>query len=471
MLENFRETIVPKPKAFAQIVTANITFLAYGFECGWISPTTKILQSENSPTGYSLSDNSIAWIASSMSMSAIFAVSLYSYIADTYGRKTGIILVAVPEAISWIIKLSYASTTTLIIARLFSGLAAGGCFNIVPMYVKEISQDNIRGILGTLPQLIQTVGILVMYLIGANFDYYTVIISVLGIPIITALLFFKAPESPAFLIKQGKIEESTKTVAFLRGLKKDDKIVQNIVETMKSENERFKSKPNLTIATILKEKPWRRAFLLIIGTFLFHGLNGTYTILTYASAILVSTGVKFEIDPDTQTLSFPIVSIIGSVLLAGIVERFGRKTLLCLSFLISACSMILIAVLMILQERGTDIPAWLPVTAMMVAVAMYGGGVSSLPYIIMTEMLSFQIRAKIMGVIITFAWFLSFTLVTTYPPLVNGFGPYAPFIFYGIINLLGAIYTIIFLLETKGKSEDEINEMLKEGNIKNNSSI
>ena len=53
--------------------------------------------------------------------------------------------------------------------------------------------------------------------------------------------------------------------------------------------------------------------------------------------------------------------------------------------------MTLIAVLMLVQKSGTDVPAWLPVTAMVLAVTMYGAGVSPLPYIMMTEMLSFQV--------------------------------------------------------------------------------
>ncbi|CAH2097896.1 unnamed protein product [Euphydryas editha] len=438
---------------------ANATLFAYGIEYGWISPTTKILQSDASPTGYPLSDNSVAWIASSMSMSAIFGVSLYSYIADTYGRKIGVILIAIPEAISWIIKLCYASTATLIIARLFSGLAAGGCYIIVPMYVKEISQDDIRGILGTFIMLMQTAGILVIYLLGAYLDYFTVVIVALILPIVTCCLLIKAPESPAYLVKRGKIEEATRTVALLRGLDEDDKIIANIVERMKNEDAHFKSLPKLSIAQILRDKTWRRDFILIIVTFLFHGLNGAYAIVTYASTILISTGVKFDINPEIQAFSFPIVMIIGSIALAIVIERFGRRPLLIGSFLISAIAMTTIAMLMIIQQQGGSVPSWLPVAAIILSVAMYGAGISTLPYIIMTEMFSFQIRAKVMGVVVTFAWFLSFLLVTIYAPMTNTLGQYSPFIFYAVINLTGAVFTMAFLPETKGKGEVEIHQL------------
>lgn len=108
----------------------------------------------------------------------------------------------------WIIKLSATSTTGLIIARICCGIPAGGCFNLIPMYVKEISQDSIRGLLGSLLILMQNIGILSMYAMGSHLDYKTVLWSVLGIPILTVVLMIKAPESPAFLVKVGKVKVS-----------------------------------------------------------------------------------------------------------------------------------------------------------------------------------------------------------------------------------------------------------------------
>lgn len=47
--------------------------------------------------------------------------------------------------------------------------------------------------------------------------------------------------------------------------------------------------------------------------------------VTYASAILVSTGVKFDISPELQTLSLPFVMIVASLVLTTIIEKCGRK--------------------------------------------------------------------------------------------------------------------------------------------------
>lgn len=108
--------------------------------------------------------------------------------------------------LSWLLKIVSPSTIYLIIARAISGFAAGGVFIVIPMYVKEISQDDIRGKLGSLIVLFQNIGIFIMYAIGAYVEYYTVMYISLALPLIVGLLMIKAPQSPLFLVKQGKIE-------------------------------------------------------------------------------------------------------------------------------------------------------------------------------------------------------------------------------------------------------------------------
>lgn len=101
------------------------------------------------------------------------------------------------------------------VARILSGLSAGGCFVAVPMYVKEISQDDVRGTLGSLLTLSQNLGVLIMYIIGTYMSYYGAIYSIIWLPFLSFLLLLKAPESPAYLLKIGKINVSIVFLGFL----------------------------------------------------------------------------------------------------------------------------------------------------------------------------------------------------------------------------------------------------------------
>jgi hypothetical protein len=43
-----------------------------------------------------------------------------------------------------VLKIVGTNTLVLVMSRVAGGVAAGGCYNVLPMYVKEISQDDIR---------------------------------------------------------------------------------------------------------------------------------------------------------------------------------------------------------------------------------------------------------------------------------------------------------------------------------------
>lgn len=110
--------------------------------------------------------------------------------------------------LSWILKLVAIHISVLIIARVCSGFVLGGCYCLIPMYVREISQDSIKGKMVSLAILMQHVGVLAMYALGSYLEYYTSSWILLSISLVTLLLMILAPESPVFLVKKGKDDVS-----------------------------------------------------------------------------------------------------------------------------------------------------------------------------------------------------------------------------------------------------------------------
>lgn len=76
---------------------------------------------------------------------------------------------------------------------------------------------------------------------------------------------------------------------------------------------------------LVKNKSWRRGFIIIILLFTCYEINGAFVIVTFATKILASTGIKFDISPEIQSFSFPVVMIFASLGLAFCVEKCGRK--------------------------------------------------------------------------------------------------------------------------------------------------
>lgn len=106
--------------------------------------------------------------------------------------------------ISWIIKLTSVTPTSLIIARAIGGLGSGGCFVVIPVYIKEISQDSIRGALASLTMTMCKVGVIFVYAVGMWSSYKGNQAVYLAIAILHMVVFCFLPESPNYLLRLGK---------------------------------------------------------------------------------------------------------------------------------------------------------------------------------------------------------------------------------------------------------------------------
>lgn len=73
----------------------------------------------------------------------------------------------------------------------------------------EISDDGVRGTLGSTLVLSENVGMLMAYCIGNYFDFYAIPKFAILVTIICAISLYFLPESPLFLLKQNKLLVST----------------------------------------------------------------------------------------------------------------------------------------------------------------------------------------------------------------------------------------------------------------------
>lgn len=84
------------------------------------------------------------------------------------------------------------------------------------MYIAEISPAKYRGALGSASQFGVTFGNLLVYSFGAGWNWHWLAIAG-AIPPTTVTIFMTAfPESPRWLIKNGRVNEACQALEFLR---------------------------------------------------------------------------------------------------------------------------------------------------------------------------------------------------------------------------------------------------------------
>ncbi|EHO48927.1 metabolite transport protein CsbC domain protein [Lentilactobacillus kisonensis F0435] len=114
---------------------------------------------------------------------------------------------------------------SMIIARIILGFAVGSASALTPAYLAELADAPHRGSLGTMFQLMITLGILLAYVSNLSFLHHNLLGLrdwrwMLGSALIPALLLFIGsiilPESPRYLVEKGQIDEARDVLHELR---------------------------------------------------------------------------------------------------------------------------------------------------------------------------------------------------------------------------------------------------------------
>lgn len=119
------------------------------------------------------------------------------------------ILLMVSFQVCWLLTIIWLKSEVIIIGRAVAGIGNAMCYVVTPTYIKEISDDNIRGTLCSFLVLAQNLGFISMYVIGDLLSFKTVLWISLIVPVIHFIVFLSAPESPSYLVKKKKLEVST----------------------------------------------------------------------------------------------------------------------------------------------------------------------------------------------------------------------------------------------------------------------
>nr|XP_026497649.1 facilitated trehalose transporter Tret1-like isoform X2 [Vanessa tameamea] len=411
--------------------------LAYGTAMGWISPNKALLMGDSSPSNGPLSEEDVSWMASIMFIFAPIAVFIYGVAADKFGRKNALLFASVPISLGWAVKLICANPIALIGARALIGFGSGGAFVVCPLYVKEISEDSIRGMTGTFVIFSQTVGNLLVFILGDLLPFHTVLWILLAIPLIHFCILLRLPETPSYLMKCGKNEETAKVLGWLRSVPHTDKAISDEVDKLIIEQ--TTCEPKFSPKLLFADKTALKAFWVALIVNLTREFCGCIAVLVYASHIFAEAGkdpdTSIALSPNKQSILLAVVQIFGSFLACQLVDRVGRKPLLAVT---SAAA------------------GWLPIAALCTCIFADASGLQPLPFVIMTEMFSFQLRGTVATLIMAISLGTDFALLKLFAPLNSWIGYHSTFWIFSFICLANVFYLIFCVPETKMRSLEDI---------------
>ncbi|RPB00986.1 putative MFS sugar transporter [Choiromyces venosus 120613-1] len=237
---------------------------------------------------------------------------------------------------------------------------------IIPLYQAELAHPSIRGRITSLQQFMLGIGALCASWIGygsykgfapTDDNQWRIPLAIQCIPAaILGLLIFLFPESPRWLIDNGKTEEGLRVLAKLHAHGNQDdpfvhaefESIQDIItheheHAAKSWGELFKSKSN-----------FRRVFLCVALQASIQ-MTGVSAIQYYSPTIFAQIGLSTERTLLYQAIN-SIIALIGQFLCILFIDYFGRRRPLILGNLGNAATFIAGMILLAIFPPGSANP-------------------------------------------------------------------------------------------------------------------
>lgn len=148
---------------------------------------------------------------------------------------------------------------------------------------------------------------------------------------------------------------------------------------------------------------------------------------------------------------------------SSLVDRAGRKILLLISIIVMTVTLTALGVFFYIQDNNPEQAeniGWLPITSLCVYMVAFALGFGPISWLMMSEVLSNEINAIVSPICGAFNWGLAFLITATLISISDAIGIGQTFWIFAGISLVGTIFTVLLIPETKGKSLTEIQRML-----------
>ena len=207
-------------------------------------------------------------------------------------------------------------------------------------------------------------------------------------------------------------------------------------------------------------RPFRRVLTLGVIVAVFQQWCGTNVIFNYAQEIFQSAGYSLG-DVLFNIVVTGIANVVFTVVAIYTVDRLGRRSLMLLGAGGLGGIYLILGTCYFFQVSG-----FFMVVLVVLAIACYAMSLGPITWVLLAEIFPNRVRAVAMATATFALWLGSFTLTYTFPLLNHALGSYGTFWIYSAICVAGFVYFLRTLPETKGKSLENLEEILV-GNQKN----
>ncbi|GGA81784.1 MFS transporter [Flavobacterium palustre] len=414
------------------------------------------------------SANLQAWAMSSALIGCILGAVVSGVISDKFGRKWPLLLSAFLFTVASLGTGLASSYWIFVVFRIIGGIGIGLASALSPMYIAEVAPSHLRGRFVSLNQMTLVVGILAAQIVnlliadkvpaGVSDEFIRAswngqmgwrwMFFACAVPsVIFFLLVFTLPESPRWLMKAGKADKAFPTLQKIGGEVYAREEMTNIKATLDDVTEKLDFKA-------LFNPKFKDVLLIGIVIAVFQQWCGINTVFNYAEEIFTAAGYGVS-DTLFNIVITGAVNLVFTLVAMFTVDKWGRKKLMILGASGLAITYLLLGAAFYFELKGVAV-----LSLVVVAIAIYAMSLAPITWVILSEIFPNRVRGAAMALATFALWIACFILTYTFPLLNKSFGAAGTFWVYAGICILGFLFVLRKLPETKGKTLEEIESEL-----------
>ena len=418
----------------------------FGFDVAIISGAVPFIQPY-----FGWNELQLGWGVSSLLFGAMVGAFGSGVLSDIYGRKKILLVVVLFFAVSCIFTALATSSVIFITARIFGGLAVGAASVLSPMYVAEVSPPRNRGMLVAIYQLAIVLGILCSYTL--NYGLHNLENNwrwMFATGIVPSVLFFTGlffiPESPRWLFKAGRSEESLKVLTRIGGESLAKAEILEIAGSLKE------NKSSVSFGELFKLSARK---VMIVGFILavLVQISGINTIVDYAPKILLAAGVEIN-NALLQTSLVGLINFIFTFVAIFFIDKIGRRSLYLIGSTGMVITLVMLAISFHLKMEGI-----FTLICILLFIAFFASCIGPVFWTLVSEIFPNRIRGKALAFASFTQWIFNFLVVLLFPHFLASVGGAKTFLFLALMSLFQLLFTYFYVPETKGKSLEEIEQL------------
>ncbi|PSN51480.1 hypothetical protein C0J52_00755, partial [Blattella germanica] len=376
------------------------------------------------------------------------------------GRCSTALMGDLSLTLGWIFVALSSSHPLMLIGRALNGFGRGVAVLAIVIHQDEMADPRLRASLISVCLLTYSVGVSVITALGTTVGWRIAAGISAGLSFLDFVGYCFIPESPVWLVRNGKIQKARDVFKWLWNGQHDDKAEEDLQEQLSRLKDETKER-RLSSWKDCFQAQYMKPFIIVHIANLILIFCGMYLAIFYASDFMSAINKTGDLDLSFMLVFTSAVRVVAMIFTCFLLYWCGRRPLCIFSGLVAGLATLGVATAMSLHFFHP----WFLFILFLIYVAFSTCGLFTVLPLLTTEMMPSRIRSVACGYIYTTDDIGLFIFTKVFPFVVRDIGMEGLFWIFSSSCLALSFFMYLFLPETKERTLVEIEKYFSQKNL------